>query len=72
MTEATYIAVSEKQDELKGKRRFSVSGVLKRLGVSKSGYYAWQRRLPSNQQKRKVVLCQEKVQVKSGNFQTID
>jgi len=28
MTEATYIAVSEKQYELKGKRRFSVSGVL--------------------------------------------
>lgn len=56
MTEATYIAVLEKQDELKGKRRFYVSGVLKRLGVSKSGYYAWQGRIPSNQQKRKEMI----------------
>lgn len=54
MTEATYIAISEKQAELRGKRRISVSGVLKSLGISKSGYYSWKKRLPSDQQKRKV------------------
>ena len=34
-------------------RPISVSGMLKILGVSRSGYNTWLKRLPSNQKKRK-------------------
>ena len=36
------------------KRRISVSGVLKHLGVSKSGYYDWLKREPSDRDRRKA------------------
>jgi transposase InsO family protein len=39
-----------------GKRRLNVSGVLGKLGASRSGYYAWRKRLPSEQAKRKAAL----------------
>ena len=43
MTEAIYLEVSEKTEAAqKAGRRFSVSGMLKFLGVSRSGYRAWQ------------------------------
>jgi hypothetical protein len=35
------------------KRRLNVSGVLRILGVSRSGYLAFKRRLPSDRSKRK-------------------
>ena len=38
------------------KRRISVSGVLKHLGVSKSGYYDWINREPSNRSKQKELI----------------
>jgi transposase InsO family protein len=44
-----YLAVSEITDCLPAGRKFSVSGVLKKLGVSRSGYYDWLKRKPSNQ-----------------------
>ena len=50
MTKAIYAATSDYVDELKSlheKRRFSVSGILKRLGVSRSGYLAWKKHIPS-------------------------
>ncbi len=54
MTEAIYLEVSEKTEAAKCKqRRFSVSGMLKFLGVSRSGYRSWLNRVTSNTQKRK-------------------
>ena len=42
MTEAIYLEVTEKAEAArKAKRRVSVSGMLKKLGVSRSGYNAW-------------------------------
>lgn len=37
-------------------RRLNVSGMLRRLGVSRSGYNAWKKRIPSNQEQRKNVI----------------
>lgn len=45
MTEAIYLEVSEKTETDKSeKRRVSVSGMLKYLGVSQSGYLVWLNR----------------------------
>ena len=52
MTEAIFLEVQNECEDLKGKRRVSVSKVLNILGVSRSGYNAWMHRLPSNHQKR--------------------
>ena len=57
MTEAIYLEVSEKTETAKSeKRRVSVSGMLKYLGVSRSGYLAWLSRVPSDTQKRKETV----------------
>lgn len=56
MTEAVYTATSEyiaEVTELPKKHRVSVSGVLKILGVSRSGYHAWKQRTPSDSEKRR-------------------
>lgn len=54
MTEAIYLEVSEKTDAaMKANRQVSVSGMLNILGVSRSGYRAWQNRMPSNTQQRR-------------------
>ena len=60
MTEAIYLEVQNKYEDLNGRRRVSVSGMLCILGVSRSGYNSWLHRLPSNQQKRKQ-LVKEKI-----------
>ncbi|MFR2448516.1 hypothetical protein [Sellimonas intestinalis] len=49
MTEAVYTATAEYILEMAQrpvKHRVSVSGVLKRLGVSRSGYNAWKKKMP--------------------------
>lgn len=56
MTEAIYLEVQNKCEEFKEKRRVSVSGMPRILGVSRSGYNSWLHRLPSNQQKRKQAV----------------
>jgi hypothetical protein len=38
MTEAIYLEVLNKHEEFRGKRRGSISGMLRVLGVSRSGY----------------------------------
>ena len=54
MTEAIYLEVTEKAEAVrKAKRGVSVSGMLKILGVSHSGYCAWLKRVPSNAEKRR-------------------
>ena len=53
MTEAIYLEVMEMAETAhKAKRQVSVSGMLKHLGVSRSGYHAWLKRVPSNTEKR--------------------
>lgn len=57
MTEAIYQGVSKKTEAVKkDNRRVSVSGELKILGVSRSGYGAWQKRVPSDTQKRREMV----------------
>lgn len=54
MTEAIYLEVTEKAETArKAKRRVSVSGMLKILGVSRSGYRAWLKHVPSNSEQRR-------------------
>ena len=54
MTEAIYLEATEKAEAAhKAKRRVSVSGMLKILGVSRSGYRAWLKHVPSNAEKRR-------------------
>ena len=55
MTEAVYTATAEyivEMEQRPMKHRVSVSGVLKRLGVSRSGYNAWKKRCPSATEKQ--------------------
>lgn len=62
MTEAIYHEVSEKTEAAKKENhRVSVSGMLRILGVSRSGYRAWQKHVPSDTQKRKEAV---KVKIK--------
>lgn len=51
MTKAIFTATSDYVKELNDlpvKRHVSVSGILKKLGVSRSGYNAWKNRVPSD------------------------
>ncbi len=57
MTEAIYLEVSEKAEtSKKSGRRVSVSGMLKFLGVSRSGYLAWLNHVPSDTEKRRETI----------------
>ncbi|MFV0467052.1 MAG: IS3 family transposase [Lachnospiraceae bacterium] len=54
MTQAIYHEVSEKAEaSMKKGRRASVSGMLRILGVSRSGYHAWLKTVPTDTQQRK-------------------
>ena len=58
MTEALFLETARQERMLKeqGERRLNVSGVLRILGVSRSGYLRWKKRLPSGREKRKQAL----------------
>lgn len=58
MTEALFTETARYEEQLReqAKRRLNVSGVLGILGVSKSGYYSWRKRLPSDREKRRNTL----------------
>ncbi len=57
MTKAIYLEVSEKAEtSRKSGRRVSVSGMLKFLGVSRSGYLAWLKHVPSDTEKRRETI----------------
>lgn len=58
MTEALFLETVECEEQLKkqGERRLNVSGVLKILGVSRSGYISWKKRLPSQGELRKQAI----------------
>ena len=53
MREASYLEVTEMAETAQRARgRVSVSGMLRDLGVSRSSYHAWLKRVPSNREKR--------------------
>ena len=57
MTEAIYLEVAEKAETAhKAGHRVSVSGMLKYLGVSRSGYRAWLKHVPSNAEQRRETV----------------
>lgn len=58
MTQTIFTATSEyvnEINELPVKRQVSVSGILKNLGVSRSGYNIWKKRVPSDTSVRRAV-----------------
>lgn len=59
------------EDELheEGKRRLNVRGVLIILGVSRSGYFYFRKRLPSNNQKRKEAIKAKIKQLYDESYQ---
>lgn len=64
MTKTLYSATSKYVKEINNlpvKRQVSVSGILKKLGVSRSGYNAWKKRVPSDTSIRRTVL-KDKIQ----------
>ena len=57
MTEAIYLEVTEKTEAAKkAGRQVSVSGMLKFLGVSRSGYLSWLHHVPSDTEKRREAV----------------
>ena len=52
-----------------GKRRLNVSGVLRILGVSRSGYSSFKRRLPSDMYKRKEAIKAQIKQIHDDSYQ---
>lgn len=52
-----------------GKRRLNVSGVLKILGVSRSGYNSFKKRLPSDRSKRKEEIKTKIKEIYDGSHQ---
>ena len=58
MTEALFLEAASYERQLleQEERRLNVSGVLRILGVSRSGYVSFRKRLPSDREKRKAAL----------------
>ena len=58
MTQALFLETAPTEECLKeeGERRLNVSGVLRKLGISRSGYNNWKNRLPSKRELRKNTI----------------
>lgn len=71
MTAALFLETARYEEQLleEGKRRPNVSGVLRILGVSRSGYLAWKNRLPSNREKRKDQIKERIVEIYQESHQ---
>ncbi|WP_099466477.1 IS3 family transposase [Konateibacter massiliensis] len=70
MTQAIYLEVSEKTEaSKKNGRRVSVSRVLRILGVSRSGYFAFLRKTPSNTLVRKKTIKAKIREIYDGSKQ---
>lgn len=71
MTEALFLETARYEEQVleEGKRRPNVSGVLRILGVSRSGYLAWKNRLPSNREKRKERIKERIVEIYQESHQ---
>ena len=71
MTKALFLEVAQTDENLKeqGKRRLNVTGVLKKLGVSRSGYNSWKNRLPSKRELRKNALKERIMDIYNDSHQ---
>lgn len=71
MTEALFLEAAECEERLKeqGERRLNVSGVLKILGVSRSGYINWKKRLPSQRELRKQAIKERILEIYHDSHQ---
>lgn len=71
MTGALFLETARYEEQLleEGERRPNVSGVLRILGVSRSGYLAWKNRLPSNREKRKGQIKERIVEIYQESHQ---
>lgn len=71
MTEALFLETARYEGQLQeqGERRLNVSGVLKILGVSRSGYLSWKRRMPSDREKRKAVIKERILDIYNDSHQ---
>ena len=72
MTEAIYAATFDYKREtqcVSSKHRISVSGILKHLGVSRSGYHAWRTRIPSKGKIRKAKVKEQIQEIYDGSHQ---
>jgi transposase InsO family protein len=71
MTEALFLETAQCEEQLleqKG-RRLNVSGVLKILGVSRSGYLGWKKILPSEREKRKQAIKERILEIYNESHQ---
>lgn len=57
------------EDAAEKQREFSVSGVLEKLGISKSGYYGWKRRDKSKTAKRKERVIEKIKEVHKKSYE---
>ena len=71
MTETLFLEATECEEKLKeqGERRLNVSGVLKILGVSRSGYINWKKRLPSQRELRKQAIKERILEIYHDSHQ---
>ena len=71
MTETLFLEAAECEEKLKeqGERRLNVSGVLKILGVSRSGYINWKKRLPSQRELRKQAVKERILEIYHDSHQ---
>ena len=71
MTEALFLTVSECEEERReqGKRRLNVSGVLKILGVSRSGYIHFKKKVPTARELRKCALKERIYEIYQNSHQ---
>lgn len=71
MTDALFLEAAEYEEQLKeqGKRRLNVCGVLKILGVSRSGYISWKKRLPSKRELRKQTIKERILEIYNESHQ---
>lgn len=71
MTEALFLEISEYEEKCReqGERRLNVSGVLKILGVSRSGYLHWKKRLPSGRELRKHAVKERILEIYHDSHQ---
>ena len=72
MTEAIYTATAEyivEMEQRPVKHRISVSGVLKHLGVSRSGYLAWKKRCPSTSEKHRGEIKEKIRKIYEDSYQ---
>ncbi len=72
MTKAIFKATTDYVDEMKQlpvKRNVSVSGILKKLGVSRSGYHTWKEHIPSDTEIHRDIVKEKIIEIYDDSHQ---